>query len=74
VLGELLRRGRLRLDIASFGALGWAVLAQISPHLLRFALRTLLLGRNLAARRKVRRGRVYRWQPGTGRRRPSEIA
>jgi hypothetical protein len=74
VLGELLRRGRLRFDVASFGALGWAVLAQISPHLLRFALRTLLFGRNLVAQRKVRRGRVYRWQPGTGRRRPSEIA
>jgi hypothetical protein len=74
VLGDLLRRGRLRFDVASFGALGWAVLAQLSPHLLRLALRTLLLGRNLAARTKVRRGRVYRWQPGTGRSRPGEIA
>jgi hypothetical protein len=74
VLGELLRRGRLRLDAASIGALGWAVLAQLSPRTLRLALRTLLLGRNLAARTKVRRGRVYQWQPGPARRRPSEIS
>ena len=67
VLGELLRRGRLRLDTATFGALGWALVAQLSPPLLRLMLRSLLLGRDSLAGLKVRRGRVYRWQPGARR-------
>jgi len=64
VLGALLRRGRLRADMASVGALGWAVLAQISPAMLRLVLTSLLLGRGSIARLKVRRGRVYDWRPG----------
>jgi hypothetical protein len=64
VFGEVLRRGRLRLDMATLGALGWALLAQISPALLRLVLRTMLHARNVAARFSVHRGRVYQWQPG----------
>lgn len=66
VLGELLRRGRLRLDAASLFALGWALIAQLSPATLRLLLRALLLGRSVAARVLVRRGQVYQWRPGTG--------
>lgn len=64
VLRELLHRGRLRFDGATLGAIGWAVLAQLAPNLLRRILKALLFTRDMSARLQVRRGRAYLWKPG----------
>jgi hypothetical protein len=64
VLRRLLQRGRLRLDARSVNALGWALLAQLSPAMLRLALKTLLRARNLAASPQIKLGLVYEWIPG----------
>lgn len=78
VLRKLLRRGRLRLDSDSTLSLVWASLASLSPGLLRSMIGLLVRARDRAARRLVRRGRVYEWVPfgaARGRRRaPTEIA
>jgi glycosyltransferase involved in cell wall biosynthesis len=63
-LGELMRRGRLRLNAISITALGWALLCQLSPRALRNLLRGLALGRRLGLRHRVKRGRAYVWTPG----------
>ena len=66
LLGLLLRQGRLGLDGASFAALAWTALAEISPRGLRFALRRALALRNRAAERALRGKPVVEWVPDLG--------
>lgn len=65
VLGEVLRRGRLRADLATLGAVAWAVLAEVSPSLLRLILTALLRTRDRLAGLRVRPGQVYEWRPSS---------
>lgn len=64
MFGKLLRQGRLSFNGDTALALGWTLLAQLSPALLRFLLKVLLRARNFAARPFVKQGRVYEWRPG----------
>lgn len=63
VLGRMIARSRLGLDVESLLSLSWATLALISPRLLRFLLRFTHLARNLRVRRQIRPGEVYDWRP-----------
>lgn len=63
LLPELLRRGRFRLDRATFESLGFVVWATLSPKSLRGALRLLTRLRNRWARRRLRGAEVVEWRP-----------
>jgi glycosyltransferase involved in cell wall biosynthesis len=63
MVGRVLRRARVGVNLRDFSALGWAALAALSPTALRGALRAIGAARNLLARRKVVRGGVYSWDP-----------
>jgi hypothetical protein len=61
LFGRLLRRGRLRLNLQTAGALGWTAWASASPGSLRALLNLLLQLRNSVARRRIDRDRPVEW-------------
>lgn len=63
VLGRMLRRGDLRLDLASLQALVWAAWGEVSPRTLRLFIRTVLNLRNRAEGKGVRAKAVLEWRP-----------
>ena len=63
LLPELLRRGRLRLDRATFESLGFVVWATLSPKSLRSVLRLITRLRNRWALRRLRGAELVEWQP-----------
>lgn len=71
VLGRLLRRGRLRVDLRSVTALIWATWAVASPSTLRTFLKMLLRSRNRRALRTCRFSDPVRWSPMKARPRTS---
>jgi GT2 family glycosyltransferase len=70
LLGRLMRRGRLRLDVRTFNALMWTVWASISPGSLRAFLSMLLRTRNLLAAPAVSHDGPLRWSPPINRAEP----
>ena len=62
ILGRLLRRGRLRLDLATAAALVWAVWAAVGPGSLRLVTSWILLRRNRRAKRLLPPRDAYEWR------------
>ena len=69
-LRRMLESGALRPDLKSARALAWVLFGTASPRALRFVLRLLLAGRNLAAKLRLD-GDLVDWQPKDARRVPS---
>lgn len=63
ILGQLLRRGRIRPDWATLASLSWAGIAALAPSLLRAVLTLVVQGRNRAARASVEHGSIQNWSP-----------
>ena len=63
VLWPMLRTGRLHPTLRSAALLAWAAAADISPKVLRFAMRKSLEIRNRRARRRLGAISVVEWRP-----------
>ena len=63
VLGRLLQRGRIGLDLRSATALVWAAWAAVSPASLRAFLRLLLRSKNARALKSGSYSQPVRWSP-----------
>ena len=62
MLGPLLTRGSLRLDLATLQTFVWAAWGTLSPASLRYFLRGLVRVRDRAASRFIKDGRPYEWR------------
>jgi hypothetical protein len=63
ILGRLLKRGRLRLDMRSASALVWGAWAVTSPGTLRIFLRMLFSAKNMRALKGSAYTQPVRWSP-----------